>query len=89
MTVYTAHLGGLNIFLDILVGYEIKIESWGDWMCYEGYGYFWSDFLYKIRHQIVSPMSCGRVISYVYVSLCYVFLQVNKIRSIFQMDLKV
>ena len=41
-------------------------------------------FLCKIRHQIVSLMSCGRVISYVYVSLCYVFLQVNKIRSMFQ-----
>ena len=30
MTAYKAHLGGWNIFLDILVGYEIKIEIWGD-----------------------------------------------------------
>ena len=29
-------------------------------------------------------MSCGWVISYICVSLYYVFLQVNKIRSIFQ-----
>ena len=33
------------MFLDILVGYEIKIEIWGDQMGYERYGCFWSDFL--------------------------------------------
>ena len=38
----------------------------------------------KIRHQIVSLMSCGWVIGYICISLYYVFLQVNKIRSIFQ-----
>ena len=45
---------------------------------------FGDDFWAKIRHQIVSLMSCGRVIGYVFVSLYYVFLQVNNIRSIFQ-----
>ena len=30
MTAYTAHLDGLNMFLDILVGYEVKIEIWGN-----------------------------------------------------------
>ena len=30
MTAYTAHLGGWNIFLDILVGYDVEIEIWGD-----------------------------------------------------------
>ena len=32
------------MFLDILVGYEIKIEIWGDQKGCERYGYFWSDF---------------------------------------------
>ena len=41
-------------------------------------------FLDKIRHQIVSLMSYGWVIGYVFVSLYYVSLQVNNIRSIFQ-----
>ena len=30
MTAYTAHLGVWNVFLDILVGYEVKIKIWGD-----------------------------------------------------------
>ena len=45
---------------------------------------FFEWFCAKIRHQIVSLMSCGRVIGYICVSLYYVSLQVNKIRSIFQ-----
>lgn len=47
-------------------------------------GCFWIGFWAKIRHQIVGLMSCERVISYICVSLYYVSLQVNKIRSIFQ-----
>ena len=47
-------------------------------------GYFWNGFWDKIRHQIWCLMSCGWVIGYICVSLYYVSLQVNKIRSIFQ-----
>ena len=52
------------MFFDILVGYEVKIEIWGDYRGCERYGYFWSGFWAKIRHQIVSLMSCGWVIGY-------------------------
>ena len=49
------------------------------------------DVLGMILGQNKTPdlMSFGWVISYVCVSLYYVSLQVNKIRFIFQMDLKV
>ena len=50
-------------------------------------------FFWRKRHHIVSLMSCGLIIYYVYVSLCYVSYefvkQVNKIHYWFRMDQKV
>ena len=73
------------MFFDILVGYEVKIEIWGDYSGCERCGYFWSDFGRKIRQQIVSLMSCGWVISY-QILFCILYLIGSLSDYILQVD---